>query len=643
MREATHIISDMSGGLNRYDKMPDVPVNEAIRLHNQFPGLRIGVGARVGNRGSPMPFPGCDYVPIHGGALEIAKTPTSLCLVRLGARRFEDYSGSLDYLIYLVSDENQTTYFLLKTLFRSTISEPDPEIAGWGRRRHGTVILPDYRELHFLGKDKAKARIGEWGGAVVNADSMGSMVVFAKDGLWVWPGAIGGETPDGDLFCEKFFNAEMSPGTLGGRWRVQRTGEDYEGFTQGDVIKWLVTATVPEGWEFGTGVSNVLGGDSSPCPTDGWIMEIDFTANTDLDEYGFNRLDIWGTQPGGYVYYHVETIEFDFSVSPRQPAIYVDGNIRHLGKPLNRPLLPIPEANLLKFYNRILFIAGVKDHPNISYYSTIGQDGVPQPFSFHGMGDVSDFESELLHNFLDWQDDGDKLTALQLGQPYIYFFKNNCIGWTRGGGARELAMAQEIFLRGKGTPSQQAVTGDYQNIFFYCASDRKVYHLRGRTVTDISWIVDKDWQHLMYHPNGLEQTDVFLHLYGNLLYLQFPEFKGTDNVEYPAFSYVCDVDSVLAGKRPWWTQFDRRHHLLPMIDHNLIAPTGDVPSFFFVGQMGERDARWPFYTNPAVGSWDKTTEDHVAVQRRTAFSHFDVPHRFKRIKNIRFNAYMEKN
>jgi len=353
--------------------------------------------------------------------------------------------------------------------------------------------------------------------------------------------------------------------------------------------------------------------------------------NGDLRQYGFDRMQLWGTQADGYVFYFIREIDCDFG----GPSIFEDEYqvIRYVQRPLNRPLLAIPEANILKFYNRILFIAGVKGHPNITYFSTIGQDGVPQPFSFHGMGDVSDFESEMLYNFLDWQMDGDEVTAFAIGQPYLYVFKNNAIGWTRGGGPREFAMSQEIFLRGKGAPSQEAVTGDSQNIFFYCASNRKVYHLRGRNATDISWIVDRDWNHLVYHPQGLAQKDVFLTLYGNLLYLQLPSF-GT----YPAACYVCDVDTVLAAKRPWWTKLDRDHQLFPMIDHGLVDPLQGVPSFYAVIVPGGTNLKIPSYTHPAIGSWDDSIEDDVTVIRRTPYLDLGFPGAYKRLNKMKFRG-----
>jgi hypothetical protein len=628
LKQDKFTIDDVSGGMNRFDPMAKMPVNESPRLHNQFPGIRTGVGSIYGSEGGITPFPGCKHVPIDTPARNICFTPTSLCAVRLGTRDYEDYSGTLDYLVYLVSDQDGVTYFLLKTLFRSDIrQEPQPYPAGWGGQGQGEPILPDYPNLMFLGKSKSRARVGIWGGSVVNADSLGSMVVFAKDGLYVWPGAIQGME-------EKFFSADMSPGEITGGSLRNPNSEKGEGFPQGSTVKWVITASKSTGWEFGTKVSESW---SHTFAKEGYGMNLGINPNDELGQHGFDRLQIWGTEPDGNVFYYVGQKKTDFA-GPH--VTYEDYGRRYLDKPLNRPLLTIPEGNIIKFYNRLLFMSGVKDHPNITYYSTIGQDGVPQPFTFHGVGDVSDYESELLYNFLDWQDDGDAVTAHAVGKPYFYTFKNNVIGWTRGGGPRELALAQDIFLTGKGTPSQQAVASDNQNIFFYCATDRKIYWLRERNVMDISWIVDQDWNHLAYHPKGIYQIDVFVSLYGSLLFVQFPAFKGTDKVDYPAACYVCDIRTVLMGKRPWWTRLDRNHQMFPMINHSLMAPTADVPSFYFVGE--KNGYKWPFYTHPAIGSWDEIDEDDVQVLRRFPYSDFGRSGLHKRVNNLKFRAVLDK-
>lgn len=630
MKQKKHLITDISGGFNRVDSMADMPSNESPYLRNQFPGLRLGIGGKIGGRNSIAPFPGCFPIPITREAGEICKQPNSLCLVRLGARNYDDYAGSLEYLAYLVSDEDDNTYFLLKTLFRESIwHEPHPTGGRYGGGGQPHPDIPDYPNLTFLGKDKNKAKVGEWGGSIISADSLGSMVVFAKDGLWVWPGAI-------KDMEEKFFSAGISPGRIVTERLLNPDPEKGEGFPVGSTVKWVITATKSGGWEFGTGISEVV---DYTFGYDKYGMKLRIWPNTELADLGFDRIQIWSTEPNGYVFYFVTELDCDFgSGTPR----YEDYGRRYTEKPLDRPVLNIPEANILKFYHRYLFIAGVKDHPNITYFSTIGQDGVPRPFTFHGLPDVSDFESELTYNFLDWQHDGDEVTAFGVGEPYVYIFKNNAIGWTRGGGAREFAMGQEIFLRGKGAPSQQAVTGDNQNVYFYCASDRKVYHLRGRNATDISWIIDQDWNHLVYHPHGLQQKDVLLSLYGNLLYLQFPGFGGSVGNKYPATCYVCDVDTVLAGKRPWWTKVDRDHYMFPMIDHRLIAPTEDVPSFYAVSLRGGTASKYPFYTHPAIGSWDATIEDDVTVIRRMPYNDFGLPGTYKRMNKMKFRGVLEK-
>ena len=593
--------------------MADMPSNESAYLCNQFPGLRLGIGGKIGGRNSIAPFPGCSPAEITEEARDVCKYPNSLCLVRLGARDYEDYAGSLDYLVYLVSNERDETYFLLQTL--STVGDPRPDI-------------PDYPELNFLGGNSFRGRIGDWGNRIVSADSMGSMVVFAKDGLYVWPGGV-------KDMEEKFFPAGISPGRVVTKTLLAPDPEKGDGFPIGSTVKWVITASRSDAWEFGTGISEVV---KYTFGKDKWGMKLWVWPNTELAQFGFNRIQIWSTQPDGYVFYLVTELDSDFGPDN---LTYEDYGRRYTSKPLDRPILNIPEANILKFYHRYLFIAGVKDHPNITYFSTIGQDGVPKPFTFHGLADVSDFESELIYNFLDWQHDGDEVTAIEVAEPYVYVFKNNAIGWTRGGAAREFAMGQEIFLRGKGTPSPQAVTGDNQNIYFYCASDRKVYHLRDRDATDISWIVDQDWNHLVYHPQGFQQKDVFLTLYGNLLYLQFPAFqRGTQN--YPAACYVCDVDTVLAGKRPWWTKLSRDHYMFPMIDHRLMAIPDQVSSFYAVVLEGGTDCKLPHYTHPAIGSWDRSIGEDVTVTRRMPYNHLGIPGIYKRMNKTKFRAVLER-